>query len=294
MISGGGNSASLKLTGFIDLSGQYGTGGLSVGTVTGSPNSAAFTLGGLALAAGSGVTASTVNVIDGSIALSGAGASLAASGAVTVGSPGGNNLVIAGQTYSSSGGANGSITVGAGATLSAASLAVADGSLTASGSGATVSVSGGLSLGTAGSASFVSVPYYFGNSGSLSISGGASVSVGGAITALNSFGGAFATISVSGSGSRLTAVDTLTLATQLNAQSGGTVQLGGLSLSGSSNTSPYVFVDSASSVEIGSAGGAAKGAITVDAGNTIAATGNTTLSGNIADNGTISESGGGR
>src|SRR5579871_4443682 len=114
VIGGGGNSASLKLSGLVGLSGQYGTGELDVGTVQGAPNSASFTLGNLALTAGSGLTAATVNVIDGSLGLSGGG-SLSASGAVSVGSANGSNITVAGASYSYSSGASGTITVGSGA-----------------------------------------------------------------------------------------------------------------------------------------------------------------------------------
>jgi hypothetical protein len=68
------------------------------------------------------------------------------------------------------------------------------------------------------------------------------------------------------------------------------VRLGGLLLS---SAYAEVYVDSASSVEIGSARNVATGAITVEAGNTVAATGSADLSGDIVDSGTISETGGG-
>jgi hypothetical protein len=146
--------------------------------------------------------------------------------------------------------------------LSAASLSVADGSLSVSGSGTSLTLSGALSLGIAGSTSFVNeMLYYDSTEGSLSIASGASVSVAGAITTEYSY--YYTSISISGTGSSLTVGGTLTLDNELNAESGGTVRLGGLLLS---NAYAEVYVDSASSVEIGSAGNAATGAITVDAG----------------------------
>ena len=295
VISGGGNSASLSVTGLVDLSGAYGTGGLSVGSVSGAPGTATFTSGGLTLGPASAVTATTVNLIDGSLTVSGSGAGLTASGAVTVGAPGGDNLSIAGQTYGSSNGASGSITLGAGATLSAAGLTVADGSVSASGSGTSLTVNGALSLGIAPSTSFVAgMPYYDGGEGSLSVTSGASVSVTGAITE-----NYLSSIGVSGAGSSLTAGGTLTLGSSfgdysLSVQSGGTVQVGGLLLNNTSTvgSAPSIEVDSTSVLEIGTTGGAAAGAITVDAGNTLTATTTAALYGNVVDNGTISESGG--
>jgi len=95
-IGGGGNSASLGLTGSVDLSGADGTGGLDVGSVAGSPSTASFASGGLTLAAGSTVTTTSADVIDGTVTVSGAGAELSVSGAVTIGSPRGDGLPIAG------------------------------------------------------------------------------------------------------------------------------------------------------------------------------------------------------
>jgi hypothetical protein len=49
VISDGGSSASLGLIGYVDLSGRYGTGGPTVGAVSGAPNTVPFTADGLAL-----------------------------------------------------------------------------------------------------------------------------------------------------------------------------------------------------------------------------------------------------
>src|SRR5262249_39390597 len=89
IISGGGASASLSLTGLVGLAGSYKTGALTVGAVSGAPNSALFTSGSLALGAASSLSATTVSVLQGSVTLSGTGSSLSASGLMTVGTAGG-------------------------------------------------------------------------------------------------------------------------------------------------------------------------------------------------------------
>ena len=301
VIQGGGDSASLALTGLVDLSGSYGTGALTVGSMSGSPDTASFSSGSLALGADSGVSATSVDIIDGSVSVSGTGASLTDSGAMTIGTPQGNNLSIAGQDYSYSYGPAASIIVSSGASLSSASLTVADGSLSASDAGTSVTIGGSLTLGVTPSASLVSGnPYYYATSGSLSVSSGAQVSVAGAITADDG------AITVSGAGSSLTSAAAATLGLEpgyyasanLAASGGGSIQLGNLSIAqlstnaGSVYVTPYVSVDSSSSIELGSAGGAASGAITIDSGNSITAAMAVQLTGNVVDNGTISESAG--
>ena len=72
------------------------------------------------------------------------------------------------------------------------SVAVDEGSLSASGTGSAITIAGGLTLGVTPTATFVSgQPYYFGegyNVGSLGVSGGASVAVAGARD-VSEFGG---------------------------------------------------------------------------------------------------------
>ncbi len=103
------------------------------------------------------------------------------------------------------------------------------------------------------------------------------------------------TLQVSG-GSRLTISGNATLTNSyLSAMSGSTLQLGGLILN---NGTPgyYVIgdtfaVDDNSSIEIGSSGNAASGAVTIDKSQNIAFAG--VLDGNVVVNGTISIEGGG-
>ena len=177
-------------------------------------------------------------------------------------------MPIAGQTYSELPSASGALALTGGASASVANLTVADGSVSASGAGTTLTISGALSLGTTQSASFVpGMPYYFGESGSLSVTGGASVSVAGAITTANDG----SSIAVTGAGSSLTASGTLTLNDLLSVgafegfgSAGGTVQVGGLQL----NAAEVGIDTTAAVLEVGTTGGAAAGAITVDPGNT--------------------------
>ncbi len=293
VIGGGGASASLALTGYVALSGAYKTTSLSVGAPLTTPNSSSFVAGGLALGAGSTVTTTTANLIDGSASIAGTGAKLAASGAVTVGSPNFNSQI--GQTYTSSYGASGSLSVSGGGSLASGDLNIVEGSLSASGVGTTVAVSGGLTLGV------LTTPYVSGGtnfnstSGSVTISGGAKVSVVGAVQAKNG------SINVTGAGSSLTAASATfynsynsslyAMYGSLNASYGGAIQLGGLSLaaSGASSTSTLIVnVDATSKIEIGSTGNAALGAITIDAGSTLAASVAGVLMGAVVDNGVIS------
>ena len=272
VIDGGGAAASLALTGYVDLVGAYATGAMRVGT-TAVPS-------GLILVGGSGLSAAAVSVVDGSVAVSGSGSSLSASGTVTV----------ARSSY----GGPGSISIGSGATLTAvAGVTVTSGSLSVSGSGATAALSNGLAIGDA------SGEFFF-DYGSVSVASGATIAVTGTLD--ESFG----SIDVSGAGSALTVSSAATIgdyyeedSDSLSVTSGGFVRFGGLSLQNNVSSQysyeaflPYVYVDSTSTLEIGSAGSAAAGAITVDDGNSILATTSATLSGNVVNKGTISETGG--
>ena len=163
VIGGGGASASLSITGLVDLLGAYTTGALTEGSAGTPGGQATFTSGSLTLGAGSQVTASSAAVVDGSTTISGAGAELSVSGALIVGSPIGDSLPIDGQVYSYSQGASGSVSVAGGGTLVAGDANVEDGSLSASGSGTSVTLNGGLTLGVAPTTtSYVSgQPYYY-------------------------------------------------------------------------------------------------------------------------------------
>jgi hypothetical protein len=74
VIVSGGNSASLVLTGNVDLSGAYGTNGLTVGSVSGWPYVTLFASGELTVESASQVAAATADVVDGELAIAGAGA----------------------------------------------------------------------------------------------------------------------------------------------------------------------------------------------------------------------------
>ncbi len=79
-------------------------------------------------------------------------------------------------------------------------------------------------------------------------------------------------------------------ATTLSALSGATIALGGLVLGGGSGNT--VVTDTTGRIEIGTLGGAAAGAVTVDPGATLAGNGSVNPFGNVVDNGTIAASGG--
>jgi hypothetical protein len=301
VISGGGAAASVALTGLVDLVGAYNAGALNVGTVQAGTSLASATLGDLVLGAGSSLQASgTLAVADGTLAVSGTGVGLSAGGAVTIGMLQGEYLS-GGTGYFYFSGVAGALTAAGAARVAAAgNVTVGDGTLSATGAGTTVTIGGSLVLGSPGTSTYVE-PYTDASPGSLSILNGASVAVAGAITAYdddNFSAMGNSGIDVSGAGSRLTAGGTLTLDNSyayeyLFASSGAVVQLGGLSLVSSTTSGDYSYldVDSASSIEIGTAGSAAIGAITIDPGVTIAAATTAYLSGNVVDNGVISETG---
>ena len=94
----------------------------------------------------------------------------------------------------------------------------------------------------------------------------------------------------SGAGNGLTDQGTLALsgaAAVLGAQGHSTIQCGALSLAGG-----VVSADSTSSVEVGTLGGAALGAVTIDAGSAASGAGSIGLYGLVMDNGGITASGG--
>jgi len=197
----------------------------------------------------------------------------------------------------------GSLALAAAGTISAGSINVVDGTLSladkssvtsagpivvGSGPQGTINVGASATLSTSGSLSFGA------NSGMHSEG---SVTVGGAVL-VN--GG---DLSVSGAGSKLVANGTMTAAgyvgvgaiqpsNTVSAARGALIQLGGLNLiapvSPYYNTSaPNLGVDATSVIEIGSTGGAAAGAITVDAGKAIAISDKATFNSALVDNGTV-------
>jgi hypothetical protein len=102
------------------------------------------------------------------------------------------------------------------------------------------------------------------------------------------------TILVEGSASTLSVTATLTLGGvndgTLSAGGGGVAQLGGLVLAGMG--AGDVSADLLSSVEIGAAGHAALGAVTIDAGFAISGYGGINTGGAVIDNGTVTAQGG--
>ena len=132
------------------------------------------------------------------------------------------------------------------------------------------------------------------NAGALTLSTGASLS---AITAVLLYG----PVQVGGAGARLTVTGSLTLgggrigtsfvANALSASLGGSVQAGSLVLAPSAGGNA-ITVDATSSIEIGSAGSALAGKLTVDAGRILNGTGSITAAGGVLNQGIILAQGG--
>ena len=288
VIAGGGTAASIALTGSIDLAGSYTTGTLTIGSLQVGTSSVTGTSGNLGIGAGSAVSASTVALEDGALSLNGGGVALAASGSITIGTPSGYETSSSSSDFS---GAAGTLSVAGGATLAAqGDLIVADGSVVAQGSGTTLTVNDGLTLGTPSPAS-TTPPYTNAASGELSIESGAIVAIAGGLT--DNYDNV---VSVSGAGSELTVAGTATTSDYQNfyAQSGGAIQLGGLSLINSTGSGyyTYLYTDGASSIEIGTTGSAAAGATTVDAGVTVSSSSPLEVYSNLVNNGLISQANG--
>lgn len=233
VIGGGGRAASLNLTGYLALNGQYALGDLALGTVPAANSSLDASIHtGLSLGANSTVSASIVTANNASVSVSGPGAALTASGAVTF---------------------------------------------------------GGFRTNTAP-----------GPTSSLSVDAGANVTTQSAVSLLDG-----SSASVTGNGSKLASAGLLTVsntragantsASYLTVSAGGFVQATDLILQVAPNSSTLygvVTVDSTSTLEIGSAGRAAVGTITVDAGRTASMAGVLSLRGAVVNNGTISEASG--
>ena len=272
-VSGGGSAASLGVSGKIVLSGGFTPGALSVGASSSKTDQYAnttvsYTAGTLGVGAGSSVQATTVKVLDGTATVSGAGAWFSASGAVTVGAPSNyasNSTInpstqVTTYTSTSNPGAFGTLSIVAGAVFSAAStVAVASGSLSVAGTDAT---SGQQSTAAVGADLSLGIAPTLSSSGYPMGGSAGSLSVSGGAKvrvdgAITENNGSFGSnVSVSGQGSSLAAT-------------------GGLTVYGN--------------------GGAAAGALTVDAGQTVASTTNASLSAYgvvVVDNGIVSETGG--
>ena len=141
------------------------------------------------------------------------------------------------------------------------------------------------------------------------------VTAGGKLTVGDGITGLSGIVFVGGAGSKLVASGTMTAAVggsynysngngfpsyvsgSVAAIDGGLVQLGGLVLTAPPSVMyapnyPGVSVDSTSTIEIGTTGGATVGAITIDAGKTVTSSTNATFSGNLVDNGILTITGG--
>jgi hypothetical protein len=295
----GGSALSISVTNTANLFGAYTTGALTLGTISGPTSAPTFAAGELILGFGPNgqLTAASASLLDGNLTVENAGSSFTVTGVLAVGVPSGANVPIDGTVYTSIGvPAAGTLTIKSGGVVSAGSLEIQDGTLSASGSGASIAVQGAVSLGEIPSGA--SSPVYLdNNTGSISIGAGATMTVAGGLTAdsgsVVSVNGADASLSVAGP-VILGTEPKQKAATTLKAASGGTIRLSGLSLeqlSAETGTPQAVDVDvdANSSIEIGSAGGAAAGALTVDAGQTVTNSVDVTVQGAVVNNGIIDD-----
>ncbi|MBV9249939.1 MAG: hypothetical protein JO227_11925, partial [Acetobacteraceae bacterium] len=129
--------------------------------------------------------------------------------------------------------------------------------------------------------------------GSLSVNGASGstldINAGASVTAATASLNGGDSINVAGNGARLTVTGALTVNGSLAATNHGMIQLGSVSL-GDGLAPAAISTDSTSSIEIGTAGSAAAGAVTVDSGATLtsSAGSSTTIIGNVVDYGTLS------
>ncbi len=287
LISGGGRAASLGSTGNLTLGGSYVfNGALTVGSLTAAPpNSTALVSGALALAASGSLSAASVTIIGGSLSL-GSGATLSTTGMMALGTNAGTYFSYNGgylPTFDAIAIAN----LGAGSGLSVGGAFVLNEG-TLNDAGGIVAVTGSFSLGAAATPSNVT-PQSYGGAGALQVSAGGTVSLGGAMTTPNG------NITVRGTGSKLTVAGALTtLATgttgNITAATGGTIRFAGLTLTNAALDHVPVqslVVDTTSSIEVGTTGGAALGAITVDPGSTLTVSAVASFVGNLVDNGLV-------
>lgn len=295
-VAGNGVAASLGVTANVGLLGVIALGGaLLVGTETVIPGSTVTQTGSLALSGAAAVTAGTVTVTLGTLSL-GAGTSLAASGLISIGTPGGTDSAY-GSAYLSANSTNGTISLGLGATLSGGGdLSIASGSLLDA--GGRITLAGALGVGTAPTSRTV-IPYMTASSGQVVVTAAGTLTIGGGLVDPGGL------VFVGGAGSRLVASGTLTGAGSgfyfyggtalpysgtLAAGGGGFVQLGGVVLNAPASFSPFtlgISVDAASTIEIGTTGNAASGAITVDAGRQIVVNATANLTGALRNDGIV-------
>ena len=298
VIGGGGAASALTVTGLVELVGGYQFVALNAGTVT---LSGSQTVGNLTLGNGTTIQSGSVTVADGGLLLGG-GSALTVNGAVALGSA---EIYSTVYPYSYTPAEAGTISVTSAATLAASgNVVVSYGTVSASGTGGLLEIGGNLVLGTAQSS--VSSTATYAASGIVSVANGATVAVAGGITSFQAYGNSQSGIYVSGADSRLTAGGTLTLDSSsydqyyLNAYNGGVIQAAALALTPSGTSGYYddIGVNGTSSIEIGTAGSAAAGALTIDAGQTVTAAAGIDVSsgsgmvyggggGNLINNGTI-------
>ena len=295
VVRGGGAASSLAVTGNVDLSGLYSTGVLSVGARVAAglgSNSVSYVYAEGALIVANTVAATTVNVVGGSLTVA-EGAILITSGTITIGT---QSAMHTGIVASYDPGDTASIVLAAGASLSAPSLAITQGSVAIGGTGTSVVVGGPASLGAAGG------PGSLDSLGALRIANGGNSTVAGGLTEI------IGSIDVDGAGSRLIVQAGLILglagttafgARSLTVTNGGVVVTNNLTIQVPATRSPgsavisaaSVFVDAFSSLKIGT-GIATAGSITIDAGMSMTSVVDAGFTGAIVDNGLLSEVGG--
>ncbi len=298
-----GDAASVGLTGTVNLAGTYAIGGMlavgSVAVVPGLPPTTTLAAGTLELSSQGTISAGTVDVSDGTLSLD-AGTQITAAGSVTIGLPSGDAVPYNGG-FATTTGASGSIDLASGATLSAGGdLLVNAGTL--ENEGGLVRLGGTLNVGTATTSLATPSEVRVEEGGTLTVGGGLSelngdILVGGAGSTLVTSG----TLVATGGGNTdfyifSDLIDSALYSGDLAVLDGGFAQLGGLVLNTSpavNNLSPAgITVDNTSTIEIGTTGGAAAGAITIDSGRTITSSTTASFSGNLVDNGILAITGG--
>ena len=281
VITGTGNSASLTIGGPTVLQGQFTAGSLTL------ENNASSSVD---LPSGSSLTVSDALTLQNNAALAVSGGQLSVGGGITNGY--GDNLNLSGGTALIAGG----ITNNSSGYLVGDSINISGGTATITGditnniggysTGSSFNVSGGTAT-IAGSIIDNNSSLNTGVGSFINVSGGTATITGG-ITSNNSGNEAFDAIDVSGA---LTVGGTVTNqggSETVQVNSGGRAQFGGLA-----ETQATVSVDSSSSLEIGTAGGAAAGALTVDPGITVTESGGGSFNApSIVDNGVIDITGG--
>lgn len=281
VVIGGGLSASLQLVAGLTLSGAYSTGVLTLGSLYyGRLGTILLSSAALTLSAGGSLTASSAFCYSGSVTLNQAGVALTVSGSFGMGAPTGQTPVINGLRGGQCAHGWASLTLGAGASLSSGDFSLNYGALAESGAGTLMTV-GALALGETPSSlyqnPFEESLYPFQGYATAMISSGARLTATGGLTMDSG-----SALAVTGAGSALSIggltvisaepITTSAAANDVAATSGGAIvfaqgltfeQLAALSGAPSSLS---VLVDAQSSIEIGAAGGATLGALTIDAG----------------------------